>query len=81
LRVEDESDAAGHPWLPFDESSAMQCKDHLVNRRWRYVEVALEICFRRRASMDGGIGVDKSQILALLFGKAGYEGRFVLSEV
>jgi hypothetical protein len=53
-----------------DESGAMQSKDHLVNRRRRYVEVSLEIGLRWSATMDGGIGMDEGQILALFFGKA-----------
>ena len=71
LSIEEKSDATRHAWLPFDQPGAMQCKDHLVDRRWRDLEVALEIGLRRRSSMDGGISMDEGQILALLLGKAG----------
>lgn len=49
----------------------MESEDHLMNRRRRYLEVTLEICLRGRATMDGGIGMNEGQILALLFRKAG----------
>jgi hypothetical protein len=71
LRIEEESDAARCSRLPVDQTRAVKRKDHLVNRRWSYLEVALEIGLRGRTAMEDGISVDKSQILALLFSKAG----------
>jgi hypothetical protein len=49
----------------FDKFGALKSEDHLVNRRWRHSEEALQVGFGGRTPHHSGIGVDEGQILAL----------------
>jgi transposase len=50
-----------------DESRSLERYHHLVNRRRADLEIALHVDFSRGAPVQPGIGVDKCQVLALLF--------------
>ena len=63
-------DASGDAGLAADETISFERHDHLVDR-WRAdLEVALHVGFGWRAPEHVRIGVDESQVLALLFGEA-----------
>ena len=63
-------DGSGGAWLTADETISLERHDHLVNR-WRGdLKVALHIGLGGRAPEHVRIGVDESQVLALLFGEA-----------
>ena len=63
-------DASGDAGLTPDETVSFERHDHLVDR-WRAdLEVALHVGFSGRAPEHVRIGVDESQVLALLFGES-----------
>src|ERR1043166_3190874 len=62
-------DAARHARLPTNEAGALEGEDHLVDGWWRHAEVTLHLPFGRGAPMHAGVGIDESQILALLWGE------------
>ena len=55
--------------------------DHLVDGRWCDLEVASQVGLGGRSLVDGGVGVNEGEVLALLFGEArpgpGVTGRLV----
>ena len=54
-----------------NESVSFERNDHLVDRRRADMEVALHVGFGGWASEHARVGIDESQIVPLLFGKAG----------
>ena len=63
-------DASRDGGLTPNEAISFERHDHLVNR-WRGdLKVALHIGLGGRASEHARVGVDESQVLALLFGEA-----------
>ena len=67
--INEQLDAAGDPWLPYDEACPFQREHHLVNGRWADAEIFLHVGFRRRPAMQARVEVDKCQILTLLGGE------------
>jgi hypothetical protein len=53
-----------------DGAISFERHDHLVDRRRTDLKVALHIGLGGRASEHVRVGVDESQVLALLFGEA-----------
>jgi hypothetical protein len=62
-------DASGDAWLTANESVSFERHDHLVDRGRADLKVALHIGLGGRASEHVRVGVDESQIPALLFGE------------
>ena len=62
--------ASGDAGLTADETISFKRHDHLVDRGRADLEVALHVGFGWRAPEHVRIGVDESQVLALLFGEA-----------
>jgi hypothetical protein len=56
--------------LTSDQSISFERDDHLVDRRRGDAEVALHVCFGRRAVEHVRVSVDEGQILTLLVGEA-----------
>lgn len=56
---------------PADQTKFVKPDDHLVDDRRAHVEIALDICLRRRASVHLAIGIDERQILSLKFREVG----------
>jgi hypothetical protein len=63
-------DATGDAWLTSNEAISFERDDHLVDRGRADLKVALHIGLVGRASEHVPVGVNESQILALLFGEA-----------
>jgi hypothetical protein len=63
-------DATGDAWLTSNEAISFERDDHLVDRGRADLKVALHIGLGGRVSEHVPVGVDESQILALLFGEA-----------
>ena len=63
-------DASGDAGLTPNEAVSFERHDHLVDRGWADLKVALHVGLRRWASEHVRIGVDESQVLALFFGEA-----------
>jgi hypothetical protein len=53
-----------------NEAISFERDDHLVDRGWADLKVALHIGLGGRPSEDVRVGADESQVLALLFGEA-----------
>jgi hypothetical protein len=64
----------GDAGLAADEAISLERHDHLVNRRRTDAEVALHVSFGGRTAKHVRVGVDESQVLALLFGEAAVAG-------
>ena len=62
-------DASGDAGLTANKTISFERHDHLVDRRRADLKVALHIGLGGRASEHVRIGVDESQVLALLFGE------------
>lgn len=71
LGVDDQFNAASDAGSSTDQTGAFERQHHLVDRRRRDVEVALHVGLGRRASEHECIGMNESEILALLVGEAG----------
>ena len=61
---------SGDAGLTPNQAIAFECHDHLVDRVRADFEVALHVGFGGWAAEHVRIGVDKGQILALLFSEA-----------
>lgn len=62
---------SGFSGRSFDEANAFKIFDHPVDRWRRDLEVALHVGFRGRFIVDAAVGMDKCEILALLFSESG----------
>jgi hypothetical protein len=71
LGLDEQFDAAGDAGSPSDQTGAFEGKHHLVDRRRRDVEVALQVGLGRRPAEHERIGMNEGEILALLVGEAG----------
>ena len=70
LGINEELDASGDAGLTANEAISFERHDHLVNR-WRAdLKVALHVGLGGWAPEHVRVGVDESQVLALLFGEA-----------
>ena len=49
----------------FDEALPFEREDHVVNRRWCHVEVALKVGFRGSATVQFHVRHDERQVLTL----------------
>lgn len=58
-------DAAGLTGVPLNEPPVMQGHDHPMNGGRRDAEEILKVALGRRLAVQGGIGVDERQVLAL----------------
>lgn len=63
-------DASGDAGLTADETISFERHDHLVYRGRTDLKVALHVGLGGRAPEHVGVGVDESQVLALLFREA-----------
>ena len=71
----EEFDASGEARLTANEAVALECKDHLVNRRRGDLEMSLHVGFGRGSVEHVRVCVDEGQILALLFGERWFAAR------
>ena len=71
LRSDKEFDASWDTRLAPYEAISFERHDHLVDRGWADLKVALHVGLGGGASEHVRVGVDESQVLALLFGEAG----------
>ena len=63
-------DASWDAWLAANEAVSFEGDDHLVHRGRADLKVTLHVGFGGRATEHVRVGVDESQILALLFGES-----------
>ena len=63
-------DASGDTGLTLNEAISFERHDHLVDRGRADLKVALHVGLSGRASEHVRVGIDESQVLALLFGEA-----------
>ena len=63
-------DASGDAWLTANKGVSFERDDHLVDRRWTDAEVVLQVCFGWWPSEHARVGVDESEVVALLFGES-----------
>jgi hypothetical protein len=63
-------DASGDAWLTANEAISFERHDHLVDRGRADLKVALHVGLGGWASEHVRVGVDESQVLALLFSEA-----------
>jgi hypothetical protein len=63
-------DASGDAGLTANEAISFERHDHLMDRGRADLKVALHVGLGGWASEHARVGVDESQILALLFGEA-----------
>ena len=70
LRSNEDFDASGDAGLTADEAISFERHDHLVNRGRADLKVALHVGLGGWAAEHVRVGVDESQVLALLFGEA-----------
>ena len=63
-------DASGDAGLTTNEAISFERHDHLVDRGWADLKVALHVGLGWWASEHVRVGIDESQILALLFSEA-----------
>lgn len=69
--VDEQFDASGDSGLPSDQAGVLEGAHHLVDGGWGDSEIALQVAFGRRASVDLAVGPDEGEVLALLFGETG----------
>ena len=74
LRSDKEFDASWDTRLAPYEAISFERHDHLVNRGRSDLEMALHVGFGGWTAKHMRVGVDESQVLALLFGEAGRAG-------
>ena len=67
-------DASGDAGLTPNEAISFERHDHLVDRGWADLKVALHVGLGGRASEHVRVGVDEGQVLTLLFGEASSAG-------
>ncbi len=67
----EELDAPWLAWLALDEARSFEGENHLMNRRWRDLEVSLHVGLGGWPPHDAGVGVNEREILPLLGGEAG----------
>jgi len=72
--LDEEFDAARDARSASDQSNALESEHHLVDRRWRDVEMALQVGLGGWAADHQGIGVNEGEVLALLVGEAMWAG-------
>ena len=70
LRSNQDLDASGDTWLTPNEAVSFERHDHLVDRGRADLKVALHVGLGGWASEHVRVGVDESQVLALLFSEA-----------
>jgi hypothetical protein len=58
-------DAARRPEFSSNEARAFEGENHLVDRRRRDAEAALDVGFGGRPEVDARVGVDEGKILTL----------------
>ena len=63
-------DASGHAGLTPNEAVSFEGDDHLVNRRRADAEMSLDVFFCGRLPEHVRIGMDESEVVALLLGQA-----------
>ena len=66
----EEFDASGDARLTSDKTGSFEGDYHLMNRGRANLEVALHVGFGRGAAEHVRVGVNKGEVLALLFGEA-----------
>ena len=69
LRLYKEANGSGLPRGSFDEAVALQCLDHIVNRRRRNLKVALQVRLCWSLAVDLSVVVNEGQILSLFYGE------------
>lgn len=65
LTLQQELYRSGLPWNARDKTQALQSHDHLVDRGWGGLEVALKIGFGWWLPIQLGVVVDEGEILTL----------------
>ena len=70
MRGNEDLDASGDAGLTANEAISFERHDHLVDRGRADLKVALHIGLGGWASEHVRVGIDESQVLALLFGEA-----------
>ena len=70
LRGNQDLDASGDARLTLNEAVSLERHDHLMDRWWADLKVALHVGLGGWASEHVRVGVDESQVLALLFSEA-----------
>lgn len=78
FRLNQEPDGPGLSWGSFDKALALQGLDHVVNCRRRNAKIAFEIRLGGGAVVDLVVVVNVSEILTLLRGECGCDGRIKL---
>lgn len=73
--IDEQLDAAGGAGLPSDQAGFLEGEDHLMDGRWGDAEIALQVAFGGRASVDLAVGPDEGEVLALLFSETGWRWR------
>jgi hypothetical protein len=64
--INQQFDAAGHPWLSSDEARALQRQHHLMHGGLADTKILLHVGFGRCPSVQASVEVDVGQILGLL---------------
>jgi hypothetical protein len=70
FRSDEDLDASGDAGLTANEAVSFERYDQLVDRGRANLKVALHVGLGGRASEHVRVGVDESQVLALLFGES-----------
>ena len=70
FRRNEDLDTSGDAGLTLDETVSLERHDHLMDRGRADLKVALHIGLGGWASEHVRVGVDESQVLALLFGES-----------
>ena len=70
LRGNQDLDASGDARLTLNEAVSLERHDHLMDRWWADLKVALHVGLGGWSSEHVRVGVDEGQVLALLLGEA-----------